>query len=320
MSDSPLLFLYGNDEFAIAKRLDELQSALDEGGMSTTRLEARTVSDEELNNAVNAAPFMGGKRLVFLANPSTRTSLPVAREKFTNFLLTAPPSTLVVMYESLEPRDEAKHWLVKRAERGDFPAERFMQPRAWEMTGRILNEASSMGGRIEQTAAARLAEMVGENTRQAAQELTKLLIYVNSARPINLADVEAVSVVTAQASVFALVDALAGGNGKLAQSLLHRLLEEEDPFSLWGMIIRQFRLLLLAREVIDGRGSLQDAQRSIREAPYSVEKAYKQAGRFAMPALESIYHKLLEMDEGAKTSQVPLDLALDTFIVELTRK
>jgi hypothetical protein len=38
-----------------------------------------------------------------------------------------------------------------------------------------------------------------------------------------------------------------------------------------------------------------------------------------LPALEAIYHKLLEMDEGAKTSQVPLDLALDMLIVELAR-
>ena len=39
MTDSPLLFLYGNNEFAIARRLDELQSALDEDGMNTARLE-----------------------------------------------------------------------------------------------------------------------------------------------------------------------------------------------------------------------------------------------------------------------------------------
>jgi DNA polymerase-3 subunit delta len=320
MTDSPLLYLYGNDEFAIARRLDELQSALDLGGMSTTRLEARTVSDEELNNAVNAAPFMGGKRLVFLANPSTRTSVPAAREKFASFLLAAPSSTLVVMYETLEPRDEARHWLVKRAEKGEFPAERFMLPRAWEMTGWILNEARSMDGRIEQPAAARLAEMVGENTRQAAQELTKLLTYVNSARPINLADVEAVSVVSAQGDVFALVDALGTGDGKKAQKVLHRLLEEEDAMALWGMVIRQFRLLLQAKEILEDRGSKFEVQQTLGLHEFVAGKITDQARRFTMPALESIYHKLLEMDEGAKTSQVPLDLALDTFIVELTRK
>lgn len=320
MPDSPLLFFYGNDEFAITRRLNKLQSTLDPGGMNTVRLDARSASEEELNGAVNAMPFLGDKRLVFLENPSARSSVPAVREKFIRFLLAAPVSTLVAMYEAVEARDESKHWLVRRSQKGEFPAERFMMPRTWEMTGWILNEIKSMGGSIEAPAAARLAEMVGENTRQAAQELAKLITYVNAARPIRLADVEAVSVETAQANVFAMVDALAARNGKQAQGLLHRLLEEEDAFALWGMIIRQFRLLLQAREVIDNRGTLQDAQNSIREAPYSVDKAYKQAGRFTMPVLEKIYHRLLEMDEGAKTGEMSLDVALDVFVVELTAK
>ena len=320
MPDSSLLFLYGNDEYAIARRLEALQSRLDPGGMNTVRLEARTASKEELNTAVNAMPFLGEKRLVLLENPSARSPLPAEREKLIRFLLEAPASTLVAMYELVETRDEPRHWLVKRSQKGEFPVERFMLPRNWEMTGWILNEAKSQGGSIEANAARRLAEMVGENTRQAAQELKKLMTYVNAARPIRLADVEAVSVVTAQANVFGMVDALTAGNGKLAQSLLHRLLEEEEAFALWGMVIRQFRLLLQAREILDGGGSLQDAQSSIREAPYSVDKAYKQAGRFTMPALEKIYHRLLEMDEGAKTGEMPLDVALDAFVVELTAK
>ena len=320
MPHSPLLFLYGNDEYAIARRLDLLQSTLDKSNMNTVRLDARTAGEEELNTAVNAMPFLGEKRLVFLANPSARSSDPAKREKFARFLLAAPPSTLVVLYEAVDWRDIKKHWLVKRAEKGEFKAESFWTPRGGEMTGWILNEAKSMGGTIEPPAARRLAEMVGENTRQAAQELTKLLTYVNAARPIRLADVEAVSVVTAQANIFAMVDALATGDGKVAQSLLHRLLEEEDAKDFWGMVIRQFRLLLLAREILDEHGSLQDAQSSIHEAAYSVEKAYNQARRFTMPALEKIYHRLLEMDEGAKTGEMPLDVALDVFVVELTTK
>ena len=185
------------------------------------------------------------------------------------------------------------------------------------MSGWIVNEAKAQGGGIETQAAARLAEMVGEHNRQAAQEITKLLTYVKYERPITLADVEQVSIVTAQASVFALVDALATGNGQQAQGLLRRLLEDEDAFALWGMVIRQFRLLILAREILDQRGTLQDAQRQIHEAPYSVEKAYKQAGRFSMIALEAIYRRLLRMDEAAKTGEMPLDLSLEMFVVEL---
>jgi hypothetical protein len=36
--------------------------------------------------------------------------------------------------------------------------------------------------------------------------------------------------------------------------------------------------------------------------------------------LESIYHQLLEIDEGAKKSQVPLELALDMLVMELASK
>jgi DNA polymerase III delta subunit len=51
--------------------------------------------------------------------------------------------------------------------------------------------------------------------------------------------------------------------------------------------------------------------------PFVAEKTTGQASRFSMEALESIYHHLLSIDERVKTSQITLDLALDTLIVEL---
>ncbi len=319
MSDS-LLFLYGNDEFAISRRLADLQARHDKDGMNTARLEARAVSDEELNNAVNAMPFLAEKRLVFLSGPSARTSAPAARQKFLDFLLAAPPSTLVVMHEAVEPREAAKHWLVKRAEKGDLKAEAFFMPRLKEMPGWIMAEAKRQKGQIEPAAAARLAEMVGEDTRAAAQEITKLLTYVDFARSVTLADVEIVSVVSAQGDVFALVDALGSGNGKKAQKVLHQLLEDEDAMALWGMVIRQFRLLLQAREIIEARGGSLQVQQALGLHEFVAGKVTEQARRFSLSVLEAIYHKLLEIDEGAKTSQAPLDLALDTLIVELANR
>ena len=187
----------------------------------------------------------------------------------------------------------------------------FMLPRPWEMTGWIVNETKSQGGSIEPPAAARLAEMVGVNTRQAGQEIAKLLAYVNWERQVKVQDVEE--------SIFDFVDALATGDGKSAQHLLHRLLETDDAFSFWGMVIRQFRLLLLAREVLDAHGGKEEVARALGVHPFVAEKTTGQARSFTLPVLEGIYHRLLEIDEGAKTGQVTLDLALDTLVVELTR-
>jgi DNA polymerase-3 subunit delta len=319
-----IFFLYGNDEFAISRRLKDLESDFPDptsADMNTARLEARSMSEDDLNNAVNAMPFLAERRLVLLANPSAKYNNPSIRKKFLEFLEKMQDSTRLVMYESVDPRDVEKHWLVKWAAKNEklIQAKAFMLPRLKDMTGWIVNEMKNQGGKIEPRAAEMLKDMVGVDTRQAGMEIAKLLAYVNWARPITGQDVEAVCIVTSQQSVFDFVDALANGNGKSAQYLLHRLLENEDAFSLWGMVVRQFRLLIQAREILDGRGNKDDVARALGVHPFVAEKTTQQAARFSIEALESIYHRLLTIDEGVKTSQVTLDLAMDTLVVELTR-
>ena len=115
-----LYFLFGNDEFAINRKLKDFESDFTDptsADMNTARLDARTMSDSDLNNAVNAMPFLAKRRLVYLANPSTKYNNVSARKKFFEYLEKAPDTTRVVLYESVEPRDAEKHWLVKWAEK-----------------------------------------------------------------------------------------------------------------------------------------------------------------------------------------------------------
>jgi len=53
------------------------------------------------------------------------------------------------MYESVEPRDAEKHWLVKWAEKNEklIQTKAYMLPRLKEMTGWIVNETKSRRGR-----------------------------------------------------------------------------------------------------------------------------------------------------------------------------
>jgi DNA polymerase-3 subunit delta len=317
-------FLFGNDEFAISRKLKDFESDFSDptsAEMNSARLDARSMSENDLNNAVNAMPFLAKRRLVLLTNPSAKYNNPSIRKKFFEFLEKAPETARLVLYESVEPKEADKHWLNKWAEKNSklIQTKAFMLPRLKDMTGWIVNETRNQGGQIEPHAAETLKDMVGVDTRQAGMEIAKLLAYVNWARPVTSQDVEAVCIVTSQQSIFDFVDALSNGNGKSAQHLLHRLLETEDPFSLWGMVVRQFRLLIQAREILDGRGNQNDVARALGVHPFVAEKVTQQAGRFSIESLEHIYHKLLSIDEGVKTSQITLDLAMDTLVVELTR-
>jgi DNA polymerase-3 subunit delta len=292
--------------------------------MNTSRLDARSVSENELTKAVGALPFLAPQRLVVLENVSKKYTGVEGHKKFVAFLESIPESTQLVLVdpEEIKERDLPNHWLMKWAAKVGEKAKTqgFMMPRQREMPGWISAETKRQGGQIEPAAAARLAEMTGEDTRQAAQEITKLLTYVNYAHAIGIEDVEAVSIVTASVDVFELVDALGAQNGRLAQKLFHRLMEDKDAFETFGMVVRQFRLLTIAREVMDEGGVLQEVTEALGAHPYVAEKVFKQARAFPMDMLEAIYHRLLAMDEAAKTGVMPLDMALDTFIVEATRR
>ena len=321
---SSVILLHGTDEYAIAGHLNELRAAM--GDLSTAEMNIAKFDGqagldfEALNMAVNAIPFLEARRLVILAHPIAAFSSPSLRKKFNTLLANLPPTTTLALAEYDFLKDD--HWLMKwaRSSMGKVKILVCMMPRHREMTGWIQQETNKQGGRIEGEAAARLAEMVGVDTRIAAQEILKLLTYVNYAQPISATDVEQVSVVNAQGDVFALVDALGTGNGPKGQKTLHQLLESEDPFSLWGMVIRQFRLLLLAREVIESGGSQKEVEKALGVHSYVAQKVYAQARQFSMSVLEAVYHRLLAIDEGAKTGQVPLDLALDMLVVELAGK
>ena len=69
-----LYFLFGNDEFAISRKLKDFDSDFTDptsADMNTARLDARSMSENDLNNAVNAMPFLAKRRLVLMANPSS---------------------------------------------------------------------------------------------------------------------------------------------------------------------------------------------------------------------------------------------------------
>ena len=79
-------------------------------------------------------------------------------------------------------------------------------------------------------------------------------------------------------------------------------------------------MLIQAREIVEARGMVQDVQEALGAHPFVAGKVFQQAGRFTMRTLESIYRRLLKMDEAAKTSAMPLDMALEMFVMEVAGK
>ncbi len=97
-AEAHVILLYGDDEYAIARRLGDLVARFGDrstGDMNIARLDARSVSWDDLNNAVNSLPFLAAQRLVLLAHPSARWTTPELRQKLLGFLEKVPQIALI---------------------------------------------------------------------------------------------------------------------------------------------------------------------------------------------------------------------------------
>lgn len=325
---SPVVYIYhGEDTFSIEEKVAKLKAEIGEASLvelNTTRLEGRSLNFDDLVNATRAAPFLTRRRLVLLANPTSRFSSLESRKKLTDILEAVPEYTSLVISEDKTlkppPEDTKKghkvHWLVQWATQAGERVciQHYPVPKKGALVAWVQKQVESAGGQFSRSAVEALIELTGENTLALHQEIIKLLTYVNFQRQVEVDDVRQVTSDINIGNIFTLVDAIGEGKLSLAQNALQRLLADQEAKVIFAMVVRQFRFILLAKEIALTSGNPKPVLKRYHIQDFVWEKVTSQARRFKMDALEGIYRRLLEIDAAAKLSQMDYGLALDVFI------
>ncbi len=332
-SAARLCLFYGDDLPELGDQVRSLAASLTGDPtmleMNTNRLSGRDASLDALKASAYAMPFLTERRLVIAVDPQEGFKTKEGRAQWGSFLDHLPETTLLAVVIHDEYGGKRDGWKVMN-KNGKFLLEwaekagpqAFVKPcplpQPYEMPKWIQDQTRKMGGRCEPQAAATLATFIGADTGAARQEIAKLLAYVNYARPIEAEDVQEVVSAGSQANVFEMVDAIGMGSTTRALRHLDGLLQDQDPYSLFGMIVRQFRLLLLAREQLAAaRLDSYGLAERLSVNRFVAEKLLSQAPRYSLTKLEDIYHRLLNIDMMMKTGQADPVIALQTFIVSL---
>lgn len=333
---NPIIRIFlSQDTLALGRSLDSLIEGIsaDPGTleMNLSRLDGFSDNEEAIRNAAYSMPFLADHRIVILKRPLARISSDTSREKFITLLDGMPDSTqfILVLEDEYIPWGKrrgwqefsTKHWLHQWAHKAGDRVQWIEQPLPAdrEMPAWIIKEVEKQGGAIAPAAATELANQTGNDTLRAASEIEKLLTYVDQKRSITVEDIRLLCAPGGETDIFTLIDALTRGDAGRASRLLHLLLEVEDPASVFGMIARQSRLMIQAKEILEARGGMAEIMSELVMGEYAAQKLLEQTRRFSMEQLEAIHHHLLQIDLDAKTSVVPMDIALDTFIARLAR-
>jgi DNA polymerase-3 subunit delta len=325
MTDPPptVYLLHGDDDFAMAEFIQSMRKRLGEESTAEMNFQEFNASDLEwslLEAAAVSIPFLSSRRLIVLDETERLEKDTKSLERLFTLLDQIPSSTAFVLLEHSPPVSGRPHtpsrlqqWV--EAHKSTTYLRECTIPHAAGFITWLQNRAESEGGVIDHEAAVLLAEWIQEDPRLASQELLKLLDYVDRQRPINVEDVEQCTPYRGQSSIFAMVDAIGQRRGDVALQRLHQVLQEEDATYAFAMILRQFRLILRARDLIDS-GKVPDE--TVHRSKFVVNKVSAQARNFSMADLEQIYQELLAIDLRAKNSQMKLDVALDQFVAAIS--
>ena len=263
----------GADEFSIKesaakladklapKKAGEFGLEIIEGGV-TNQDEALKVL-ARLREALNTVGlFGGGDKLVWLKNtdlladsPTTRAeSVKDALGELAELLKSGLGDGVVLLisaigcdrrkslYKTIEKTGEVQFFEALEEGKGDSDE---------EIEAFIQSKLRADGKTMSAEAVQAFRELVAPNLREIANELEKLFTYVGKRPAVAKEDVRAICSASRQAVIWELTDALGARRASQAIAALENLLDAgEQPLGVLMMLVAQFRLMLLSKDLM----------------------------------------------------------------------
>ena len=359
----------GTDEFSIketAAKLAEKLTPKKAGEFGLEIIEDSFSNQDEalkilsrVREALNTVGlFGGGDKLVWLKstelladNPTTRTeTVKDALAELGDLLKGGLGESVVLLisaigcdrrkslYKTLEKIGEVQFFEALEEGKGDADED-------IEAFIRSKLRADSKTMNVEAVQAFR--DLVAPNLREIANELEKLITYVGKRNEISQEDVRAICSASRQAVIWELTDALGARRTAHAIAALENLLDSGDqPIGILMMLVAQFRLMLLARDLMqrklitarDGQGGNFEFVKAFERLPEQATAHFPRTKEGALPNAWRLYRcalaaknfstteliramdLLLEANRQLVTTQLDDRLVLEEAIAKIARK
>jgi DNA polymerase III subunit delta len=359
----------GADEFSIketAAKLAEKLAPKKAGEFGLEIIEGSFSNQDEalkilarVREALNTVGlFGGGDKLVWLKstdlladNPTTRTeAVKDALAELGDLLKSGLGEGVVLLisaigcdrrkslYKTLEKIGEVQFFEALEEGKGDADE---------EIEEFIRSKLRADGKTMNPEAVQAFRELVAPNLREIANELEKLITYVGKRNEIATEDVRAICSASRQAVIWELTDALGARRTARAIAALENLLDSGDqPIGILMMLVAQFRLMLLARDLMqrklisarDGQGGNFEFVKAFERLPEHATAHFPRTKEGALPNAWRLYRcalaaknfstteliramdLLLEANRQLVTTQLDDRLVLEEAVAKIARK
>ena len=304
-----VFFFYGPNSYASRRQVREMMAAYTKktgSDIGLERIDGPAVDLKTLTSSLLAVPFLATSRLVVVDYLSQNKSV---IEKIDEIIKAIPATTVAVFYEKeVDRRGRYFKTLVAEAKAVEFKLLTPVQLASW-----AKREAGKLDATIEPAAVQELLERAGDDQWRLEQELLKLSNFDPAITKQAVVDLVEERL---EESIFGLVEAMSGGQPKLALERYQGLLAGgASEMYVLTMIMWQLRNLLLAKSA----GTIPSSQLA-REAglsPFVATKAQSAQKRFSQEQLKQAFLAGIDTEAKIKTGAGKADQLVELLIYEV---
>ncbi len=319
-----IIFLYGQDNFRSLEKLKEIKNKFIRE-IDPNKLNIDILSEKhnlsECSKAIKSSPFLAKRRLIIFKNFLNNKNRDFLDELYKiledyRLNLNQNNSNILIFYENSEKIGTSKlaKFLKEQKLCYKFPLLKGFALNKW-----IKQRVKQMNGLIHDDAIKELAALIGNDLWILDNEIKKLVNFKNQTR-IQKQDVIKLVKGKFDDNIFNLIDAISIKNKNQALKLFLQQIENgTHPMYLLTMLIRQVRILLSTKKMLEDNKTKQQISIYLNLHPFVIKKAIEQSKNFTYDQLVNIYKKLLEIDFYLKNSQLKkqINILFELFILKL---
>ena len=306
----PVYVFYGDQYLLMDKAIQKLKEALVSNSLELnfSLYYGDSASASEVVNNAKTYPMFSSKRLVVIKNAEKLSSKELKLVE--RYILQPSPFTCLVLI-FLEPKKPNLE-INQHVGLVNFTLD------IKDIIQNIKNMASNHAYNLTNEAVNTLISLVGEDLQDLESEINKLILFVDDKKTIDSQDVERLTERIRFEDIYKLLNSIANRDKKNAVKVLMDLeTKYEEPLAILNSIIRRFRLIWRAKELMERKVSRELMLKELKVSTGALYYIQEQAKNLQYADIKNILQILFEGDRAIKTSQIPDNQILTKLVLEM---
>lgn len=268
----------------------------------------------DIAGAISTTDMFSQGKILFIKRLLTNSKHKEKNEILLSTLTESQPdSTEVIFWENSKVASNTKIYkaiakFAKVEETSDLNKRTFKTWAKAEIAGTSLKISPSV------------MQIMAEHTNYDPERFASLLekLELTGKKEITTADIDENSANTLETTIWELIDVINGAKEGQAIALVDKLLKQQEaPHFILAMIIRNTRLLIMAKSLTDDGADAKAIAKTLKIPPFTVYPILKSAKKYSHEKLKSIYNMLYNLDFEIKIGNIDPELGLTLISTRL---